>query len=137
MAAPDRQDSPLKPIEELINRAGGGDLLPMDAGVLDKLREYGFTSEELHRLVAPRRTLSRRIQNREPLTIREGDSAQRILHISEMADRIFGDRQKARRWLRKPSRALNGVVPLDLLASETGARLVEEELHRIEYGIYV
>ncbi len=28
-------------------------------------------------------------------------------------------------------------LPIVLLQSETGARLVEEELHRIDYGIYV
>ena len=94
-------------------------------------------SQELYRLVAPRRTLARRLQKKEPLTVRENDNVQRIIHISEMADRIFGERAKAQRWLRKPSRALNGVVPLELLVSETGARLVEEELYRIEYGIYI
>ena len=104
---------------------------------IDELKDYGFSSEELYRLVAPRRTLARRLQKKEPLTVRENDNVQRIIHISEMADRIFGERAKAQRWLRKPSRALNGVVPLELLVSETGARLVEEELYRIEYGIYI
>ncbi|WP_077372341.1 antitoxin Xre/MbcA/ParS toxin-binding domain-containing protein [Mesorhizobium prunaredense] len=34
-----------------------------------------------------------------------------------MADRVFGNHEKAQRWLRKPSRALNQ-VPIDLLQSE-------------------
>ena len=124
-------------VEELIRTAAGGAVKQFDAESIDELKDYGFSSEELYRLVAPRRTLARRLQKKEPLTVRENDNVQRIIHISEMADRIFGERVKAQRWLRKPSRALNGVVPLELLASETGARLVEEELYRIEYGIYI
>lgn len=124
-------------VEDLIRIAAGGSVRQFDASSVDRLKDYGYTSDELYKLVAPRRTLARRMQKKEPLTVRENDNVQRIIHISEMADRIFGERQKAQRWLRKPSRALNGVVPLDLLASETGARLVEEELYRIEYGIYV
>jgi putative toxin-antitoxin system antitoxin component (TIGR02293 family) len=124
-------------VEDLIRIAAGGGVEQFDASSVDRLKDYGYTSDELYKLVAPRRTLARRLQKKEPLTIRENDNVQRIIHISEMADRIFGERQKAQRWLRKPSRALNGVVPLELLASETGARLVEEELYRIEYGVYV
>ncbi|TIL48273.1 MAG: DUF2384 domain-containing protein [Mesorhizobium sp.] len=35
--------------------------------------------------------------------------------------------------MRKPSRVLNQ-VPIDLLQSEAGATLVEDELNRIAYG---
>ena len=137
MVAPQTQQKATQSVEELIRTAAGGAVKQFDAESIDELKDYGFSSEELYRLVAPRRTLARRLQKKEPLTVRENDNVQRIIHISEMADRIFGERVKAQRWLRKPSRALNGVVPLELLASETGARLVEEELYRIEYGIYI
>jgi uncharacterized protein (DUF2384 family) len=60
--------------------------------------------------LSPRRTLARRNEKNEQLTLGETDAAQR--------------------WLRKPGRALNNIVPLDLLVSETGARLVEDELIR-------
>jgi putative toxin-antitoxin system antitoxin component (TIGR02293 family) len=137
MAEPQKHAKNIQSVDELIRIAGGGTVERFDARSIDKLRDYGFSNDELYRFVAPRRTLARRLEKKEPLTVRENDNAQRIIHISEMADRIFGQREKAQRWLRKPSRALNGVVPLDLLESETGARLVEEELHRIEYGIFI
>ena len=137
MAETQKHAKNIQPVDELIRIAGGGTVEQFDARSIDKLRDYVFSSDELYRFVAPRRTLARRLEKKEPLTVRENDNAQRIIHISEMADRIFGQREKAQRWLRKPSRALNGVVPLDLLASETGARLVEEELYRIEYGIFI
>ena len=87
-------------------------------------------------IVAPRRTLARRKERGEDLTVAESDRVLRIQHISGMADRVFGNHEKAQRWLRDKSRVLNE-VPLVLLQSETGARLVEEELHRIDYGIDV
>ena len=52
-----------------------------------------------------------------------------------MADRVFGNHEKAQRWLRKRSRVLSE-APIDLLQSETGATIVEEELNRIGYGIF-
>ena len=40
-----------------------------------------------------------------------------------------------RRWLRKPKKALSGETPLAYLATEEGARVVEEMLHRIDHGL--
>jgi len=48
-----------------------------------------------------------------------------------------GDPQIARDWLRKPNRGMQDIVPIDLLESETGALLVEQALHQIDFGIYV
>ncbi|MBO9097401.1 MULTISPECIES: antitoxin Xre/MbcA/ParS toxin-binding domain-containing protein [unclassified Rhizobium] len=108
-----------------------------EAKAVGQLREHGFSTEEIHRFVAPRRTLARRVEKGEPLTLAENDSAQRLLRISELADKVFGDHDKAHSWLRKPNRALKGIAPIDLLESETGARLVETSLYQIDYGIYV
>ncbi len=49
---------------------------------------------------------------------------------------VFEDEEKARRWLRKPCRALGGVVPFSLLDSPMGIQAVEDELERIEYAVY-
>ena len=51
------------------------------------------------------------------------------------ADRVFGDPQKAARWLRKPNRAAGQQAPIVLLETETGAKIVEDLLVRIEYGM--
>jgi putative toxin-antitoxin system antitoxin component (TIGR02293 family) len=51
------------------------------------------------------------------------------------AEKALGDAEKAGRWLRKPNRALGGTRPLDLLASDVGARMVERALTRIEHGV--
>ena len=102
---------------------------------IEKLKARGFSSEEIYKIVAPRRTLARRKELNQHLTTSESDRVLRLERISEIADRVFGNPEKARRWLRKRSRVLNE-TPIELLRSETGATLVEEELHRIDYGIF-
>ena len=102
---------------------------------LDDLRKLGFSNEELFRIVAPRRTLARRKEKGEPLSSVESDRALRLERIAEHAERVFGSGEKAQRWLRSEIIALEGARPIDLLQSETGAHIVEEELIRIEFGM--
>lgn len=102
---------------------------------IDHLQSLGFSADELFRIVAPRRTLSRRKEHHEQLSPAESDRALRLERISQQADRVFGSHEKAQRWLRSEIIALDGARPIDLLASETGAHVVSEELIRIDYGI--
>ncbi|UVK37522.1 DUF2384 domain-containing protein [Mesorhizobium sp. AR10] len=102
---------------------------------VEELRHRGFSNDEIYKIVGSRRTLARRKERSEKLTVSESDRVLRLERISTMADRVFGDHEKAQRWLRKRSRVLNE-APIKLLQSETGASLVEEELNRIDYGIF-
>ena len=102
---------------------------------LASLSRHGYSDEEIWRLVVPRRTLARRQAADEPLTVEETDRALRLERIAVHAERVFGDPAKAYRWLRKPKRGLNSATPVDFLASEAGARKIEEWLYRIEYGM--
>jgi putative toxin-antitoxin system antitoxin component (TIGR02293 family) len=72
---------------------------------------------------------------RRPLASEETDKALRLARIVTRAESLFGDKTKAHGWLRKPKRVLNGATPLDYLASEAGARTVEEMLDRIDLGV--
>jgi putative toxin-antitoxin system antitoxin component (TIGR02293 family) len=125
------------PIRKRLEIASRGQLQAYDGANVSELTKLGFSMEELYRFVAPRRTLARRIANRETLTVSENDGALRVVRVMELAKRVFGDQDRAHRWLRKPNRGMDGVVPLDLLESETGAVLVEQALHQIDHGIYV
>ena len=49
---------------------------------------------------------------------------------------LFEDREKLKRWLQKPNRALKGKIPLELLKYPTGIRLVNQIMLRIEEGIH-
>lgn len=124
------------PIRELLEKASHGRIKIYDGTTVAELTKLGFSMDELYRLVAPRRTLARRIAAGEPLTVSENDGALRVVRIMELAEQVFGEREKAQRWLRKPNRGMGGIVPVDLLQSESGAVLVEQALQQIDHGIY-
>jgi len=108
----------------------------VDTGTLTTLALHGYSEDEIFALVVPKRTLARRKAANEPLTVEETDKALRLERIAVQAERVFGENEKARRWLRKAKRELHGETPLAYLASESGARVVEDMLFRIEHGIY-
>ena len=102
---------------------------------LGTLAKQGYSQAEIHALVVPKRTLARRQAANEPLSVEETDKAMRLERIASQAARVFGNADKANRWLRKPKRQLSGETPLAFLGSEAGARAVEDMLLRIEHGI--
>jgi len=53
-----------------------------------------------------------------------------------MAGQVFGEPERAWRWLRKAQERFGGKAPVDMLATEAGARLVEEMLVQIDDGIF-
>jgi putative toxin-antitoxin system antitoxin component (TIGR02293 family) len=110
-----------------------GPLVRMHPSALKAL--HGFTDEEIYHLVVPKRTLARRTAEKQPLSVEETDRAVRLARVGKMAETVFGNVEKAHRWLRKPKSSLEGETPLNYLVSETGARVVEEMLTRIDHGI--
>jgi putative toxin-antitoxin system antitoxin component (TIGR02293 family) len=103
--------------------------------VVTALLRHGLTDNEIYRLVIPRRTLTHRKSRQQPLTREESERVIRIARITALAEKIFGDENKALRWLRKSKQHFDGRTPLELLATESGARLVEEMLYRIDEGM--
>jgi putative toxin-antitoxin system antitoxin component (TIGR02293 family) len=53
-------------------------------------------------------------------------------YVVELANRVFGDLETAAKWLDRPSLQLGGRAPRDVLASEGGARRVQELLAQID-----
>ena len=80
------------------------------------------------------RTLARRKAGH--FTAVESDRLYRVFRTMAQTQETLGDKDKARRWLTQPNRALGGEVPLSLLDTDVGARRVEEVLLRIEHGMY-
>jgi len=104
--------------------------------VIGALVKHGLTDNEIYTLIIPRRTLAHRKLKREPLSQEESGRAVRVARISALAETVFGDPAQALRWLRKPKQRFEGRTPLELLATETGARLVEEMLYQIDEGMF-
>lgn len=105
-------------------------------GELANLIGHRFSNDEIYKIVAPRRTLARRMEKNERLSVIETDRVLRIKRIVEFAERVFGEPDRAHRWLRKPCRALDGAIPLDLMETEAGGQIVYEEIGKIRYGIF-
>jgi putative toxin-antitoxin system antitoxin component (TIGR02293 family) len=88
------------------------------------------------KLGIPQRTLTRRLSQASLLTPAESDRTVRMARVYASAIEMIGDQEKAIEWLRTPNRALGGERPLDRLDTDTGARMVEDVLGRIAYGVY-
>lgn len=123
---------PIRSDRDLVRLVEGH--LPTD--VIAALLRQGLTDGEVHALIIPRRTLTHRKHRREPLSREESDRAVRVARLTALAETVFGDRDRAFRWLRAPKRRFDGKAPLALLVTETGARLIEEMLYQIDDGIF-
>lgn len=102
---------------------------------IEGLRRSGMTDKEIFSLIVPRRTLTHRRARREALSPDESDKAVRLARMTALAEHVFGDRGRALPWLRIAKRQFGGRSPLQLMATEAGARLVEELLYRIDEGM--
>lgn len=92
--------------------------------------------EELYALVIPRRTFDRRLEEDQPLTVIEADRLLRTARVVVRAIEALGSSERAADWLRTANRSLRGMAPIELLATDIGARMVERTLGRIEHGVY-
>ena len=112
--------------------------LAVDRGIrlsaLGHVEKAGFSRQEIERYVIPARTLRHRKARREPLTLDESDRLVRLTRIQALAEDVFGDPDKANRWLRQELGVLGGKPPLDVARSEAGARVVEQILAKIDWG---
>jgi putative toxin-antitoxin system antitoxin component (TIGR02293 family) len=93
-----------------------------------------LTLTELDRVVLPRKTLTNR-RKLGSLTPEQSDRLVRVARLIAVAEETFGSQEKANIWLRRPTTALGGDRPLDLLDTDEGARQVETLLGRIGHGI--
>jgi putative toxin-antitoxin system antitoxin component (TIGR02293 family) len=107
----------------------------LPATVIKWLVRGGLSDAEVYQLILPRRTLAHRVAKHQPLSREESDKAVRVARITSMAEQVFGDSERAWRWLRKPKRTFDGKTPMEMLGTEVGARLVEEVVQQIDHGM--
>ncbi len=65
--------------------------------------------------------------------------SERIIEIATVLKkgiRVFGDEEKFTSWMNSRILALGGIKPKQLLDSSTGIKLLDEELTRIDYGMF-
>lgn len=82
------------------------------------------------------RTVDRALQPDYKVPLDLADRVLRIARVLDEAEDALEDGGRAVRWLTAEVPALGGRVPLDLLRTDLGAKLVTDELARIKYGMY-
>ena len=103
---------------------------------LDLLKAKGLTFTEMANTVISPRTLKHRKARGENLTSVETERAVRVASVVRLAETVFGNPEKALRWLRHSSDRLNERTPLSMLQTEAGGREIESMLHGIAHGIF-
>ena len=120
--------------EQEILRIVEGRLAP---SVIKRLLGLGLERAEIDAAVIPSRTLQHRRSRRERLTLEESDRVLRMVRILSTAEAVYGSRERALGWLRRPHPRLDGRSPISLLKTDTGSRIVEELLTQIDEGMFV
>jgi len=105
--------------------------------VIKRLISLGLQRAEVDAVIIPLRTLQHRRSRREKLTVEESDRVLRVTRILSLAGSVYGSRERALAWLRKPHPRLDGRPPLSLLNTDTGSRIVEELLVQIDEGMFI
>jgi putative toxin-antitoxin system antitoxin component (TIGR02293 family) len=97
-------------------------------------RVYSDAAEQramMYRVV-PEATYKRR---RDLLSPAESGRTERLARVVAIAEDVWQDRERARRFLTTPHPEIGGKTPLDAALTELGARLAEEVMTRIVYGL--
>lgn len=107
--------------------------LPAKA-VRDLVADPAISVADVARVVAPRRTIDRRLKEDAPLSPEESDRFARFVTVLGLAETIFGGRPAAMAWLGGPKRRFGGERPITLLRTDAGTRLVERVLQQARHG---
>ena len=123
--------------------------IPVDASEqeIHRLIEVGFPATTLKTLcelgqispaecdqILARKTLATLLARGQRLTVGESGQLFRLVHIIAMAEALFGNEEKARRWLCKIKTELSGQTPMVMLSTFPGTRRVEEMLIQVAEG---
>lgn len=105
---------------------------------LERVRmETGLPLERLGAAIGlSARTLTRRKKEKK-LSAAESDRLVTLTRLIAQAIALFeGSKPSALRWFVQPNRALGKLSPLEMAATETGAREVENLIGRLEHGVF-
>jgi len=88
-------------------------------------------------IVAPESTVRRRLGNNTRFSTEESERVVRLARVYAEALGLFGDEGAALDWFTTPAEFLKNlppVSPMELSATDVGARLVESHIQRTAHG---
>jgi putative toxin-antitoxin system antitoxin component (TIGR02293 family) len=77
--------------------------------------------------------------NKKPAEKFDQATSERIMLLADViayGQSVFEDKELFNTWMKKPSVALGGKTPLEMMDTIYGLQEVKKELGRIEYGVY-
>jgi len=107
----------------------------------DALERLGKTTGlPLERLRVAVRITSRTLTRRKKEKKLSPEESDRLVSVSRLLAQTFelfeGNEEAGMRWFTSPNRALGGQSPLEVAATETGTREVENLIGRLEHGVF-
>ena len=107
------------------------------AGVIEAfLNQEGFIIKDvLERLDIPSSTYFAKKKSHKALDTYITEKFVRLILVIINASKILGE-SEAKNWLYRKIPSLGNEIPMDLLDTEAGHRLVEQALLQIEHGVY-
>jgi putative toxin-antitoxin system antitoxin component (TIGR02293 family) len=118
----------------LIEKTRGG-LTKNDA---DELAEvYGLNDREMARILNLSERTYHRYKEEARLDVSASDRLLQLKKLLQYGEKVFEEREKFKRWMRRPLRTMYGEAPLALLNTITGMKIVETALGRIEHSVYI
>lgn len=80
------------------------------------------------------KTILRYQKDSKTLNARDSEIALKLLNLLKKGMQLFGDMKSFISWLNKKAYGLGNELPINMLNTNTGIDLIEEELIRIECG---
>jgi len=65
------------------------------------------------------------------------DKVLQVTKLLEYAENVFGNSKKVRLWFKIPSIVFENRLPVELIGSLSGINLINDELIRIEHGVFI
>ncbi len=99
-------------------------------------KKIGF---DLKELVVILHISERTLQRYAPSKTLSPDVSERVIQLARLyckGEEVFGDLEQFKKWMQYPSLALGMKQPKELLDTTFGFQLLNEELTKIEYGIF-
>lgn len=96
----------------------------------------GLSLKEISALLPVSLRTIQRYSDSDLLDPAVSEHALQIAEVISKGSRVFSSIKDLQRWLHSPSMALGNETPVSFLDTSFGARIVIDELGRLEYGVY-
>lgn len=65
------------------------------------------------------------------------ENALQLANLYKQGEEVFGNPEKFKGWMNHPSPVFSGKKPIDLLDTQFGFQAIQDELVRIDWGVFV